>query len=239
MYVTCNTNECVGEVNFDCLIASPSANNVCYSNKNIGQPAIFLMVGSTSLWCHHSSCECFFARFWVYDTWKYRIALNFRGSKFLRMANFEDFIEIIIFANLLPTHTPHLPCYGCGIQVWLVYLTRTVPHRRRKQIWSVEAMLHCAKRGGRKCELISLRVAQRQLFSKRVHFCWKYTIKQLIKILASCDMGWYKANAHFHREYYKQRKLGSLLGTTKSVCTILQFSKYFTGCSGRSWSLYM
>ena len=49
-------------------------------------------------------------------------------------------------------------------------------------------------------------------------------------------MGWYKApNAHFHRDYYKRRKLGGLLGTTtKSVRSILQFSKYFTGRLGRS-----
>ena len=43
-------------------------------------------------------------------------------------------------------------------------------------------------------------------------------------------MGWYKAtNAHFHRDYYKRRKLGGLQGTTtKSVRSILLFSKCFT-----------
>ena len=45
-----------------------------------------------------------------------------------------------------------------------------------------------------------------------------------------------EANAYFHRDYYKQRKLGGLLGmTTKSLRIIL---KYFTGCLGRSESLY-
>ena len=49
-------------------------------------------------------------------------------------------------------------------------------------------------------------------------------------------MGWYKApNAHFHRDYYKRRKLGGFLGTTtKSVRSILPFSKYFTGRLGRA-----
>ena len=51
-------------------------------------------------------------------------------------------------------------------------------------------------------------------------------------------MGWYEAtNAHFHRDYYKRRKLGGLLGTTtKLVRSILSFSKYFTGRLGRSES---
>ena len=31
-------------------------------------------------------------------------------------------------------------------------------------------------------------------------------------------MAWYEASAHFHKDYYKRRKLGGLLGrTTKSV----------------------
>ena len=47
-------------------------------------------------------------------------------------------------------------------------------------------------------------------------------------------------NAHFHRDYYyKLRKLGGLQGTTtKSVRSILQFLKYFTGRLGMSESLY-
>ena len=35
-------------------------------------------------------------------------------------------------------------------------------------------------------------------------------------------MAWYEASAHFHRDHYKRRKLGGLLGTTtKSVRIIL------------------
>ena len=35
-------------------------------------------------------------------------------------------------------------------------------------------------------------------------------------------LNWYKSNAHFQSNYYKQHKLGSLLGmTTKSVCTLI------------------
>ena len=35
-------------------------------------------------------------------------------------------------------------------------------------------------------------------------------------------MSWYKADAHFQSVYYKQRKLGGLLGTTtKSACTLI------------------
>ena len=41
-------------------------------------------------------------------------------------------------------------------------------HRRRKQIWRVEAMLHCASRGGKKCEVISPRYARGKIFSKCV-----------------------------------------------------------------------
>ena len=34
-------------------------------------------------------------------------------------------------------------------------------------------------------------------------------------------MSCYKASAHFQRIYYKQRKLGGLLGATKSVYTLI------------------
>ena len=48
-------------------------------------------------------------------------------------------------------------------------------------------------------------------------------------------MGLYEA--HFHRDYYKRRKLGSLMGTTtKSVRSILQCSKYFTW--GGVWEVW-
>ena len=65
----------------------------------------------------------------------------------------------------------------------------------------------------------------------RIHFHIKYTIKYWL---------WgglvQATNAHFHRDYYKRRNcMGGLLGmTTKSVRSIIQFSKYFTGRLGRS-----
>ena len=40
------------------------------------------------------------------DQHKYNIALNFQGSRFSRIAIFEDFVEII-FVNLLHVHTAH------------------------------------------------------------------------------------------------------------------------------------
>ena len=46
----------------------------------------------------------------------YHIALNFRGSKFLQMAVFEDFVEIISRIHCLNNaHTTHI-MYECGIQ---------------------------------------------------------------------------------------------------------------------------
>ena len=69
-------------------------------------------------------------------------------------------------------------------------------------------------------------------FPLKVHY-------KAIKILAvTTEVGWYEA--HFHRDYYKRRKLGGLMGTTtKSVRSILQFSKYFTGRLGSSESLFL
>ena len=69
-------------------------------------------------------------------------------------------------------------------------------------------------------------------FPLKIHY-------KAIKILAVRWVGTRLLMQIFHRDFYKRRKLGSLLGmTTKSVCSILQLSKYFTGRLGRSESLY-
>ena len=63
----------------------------------------------------------------------------------------------------------------------------------------------------------------------------KYTIKQSKSWRLD---GLVRQILIFHSDYYKQRKLGRILGTTtKSVRIILPLSKYFTRRLGRSESL--
>ena len=57
----------------------------------------------------------------------YCIALNFRGSKFSRIAIFEDFVENT-FANSLHAHTAHVICYGRSKQAWFIHHTPSHYH---------------------------------------------------------------------------------------------------------------
>ena len=58
-----------------------------------------------------------------------------------------------------------------------------------------------------------------------------------LKVHYNCEVGWYEAtNAHFHRDYYKRRKLGGLLGTTTKSVRSTDF-QIFYWTVGKVWKL--